>query len=113
MWLVANKTPFAADYAWVLDQAGNKIWLVVVKATFAIGPDGSCHLTGAESQCVRWPTRMESLGKAACDIEAGLAAGQSRRPTFWFVAMPWRREASAWPRSMWRSGSARSISDYE
>lgn len=48
MWLVTNRTPFAADYAWVLDKAGNKIWLVVVKATFNIQPDGSCRLAGNE-----------------------------------------------------------------
>src|SRR5678816_2757549 len=48
MWLVVNKTPFATDYAWVVDKAGNKIWLVLVKATFVIQPDGSCRLAGNE-----------------------------------------------------------------
>lgn len=48
MWVVVNKTPFAADYAWVIDKAGNKMWLVLVKATFVIQPDGSCRLAGNE-----------------------------------------------------------------
>jgi hypothetical protein len=52
MWLVANQTPFAADHAWVVDKDGNKTWLVVVKATFDILPDGTCRL-GGENDPVR------------------------------------------------------------
>lgn len=44
MWRIANDTPFAADYSWVIDGAGNRVWLVVAKAAFDIGPDGACRL---------------------------------------------------------------------
>ena len=53
MWSVANKTPFAADRSWVLDKAGNKTWLVVVKATFDVQPDGSLK---NQRQFVQLPT---------------------------------------------------------
>ena len=48
MWVIANKSPFAADYAWVIDKDENKIWLVVVKATFEIALDGTCFLTATQ-----------------------------------------------------------------
>ncbi len=73
MWLVDNKTPFAADYAWVLDQAGNKIWLVVVKATFAIQPDGSCRLTGAQEPVRQIADAYGEFGQSSLRYEADLA----------------------------------------
>ena len=48
MWLVNNRTPYAADSNWIQDKDANKIWLVVVKATFDIAPDGTTQL--AEQQ---------------------------------------------------------------
>jgi hypothetical protein len=44
MWRVDNRTPFEADSAWVRDVEGNKIWMVVVKATFDIDAGGRCRL---------------------------------------------------------------------
>ncbi|MFM0521675.1 MULTISPECIES: DUF2169 domain-containing protein [Caballeronia] len=44
MWSVANPTPFAADYQWGMDKNGNRIWMIVVKATFDIQSDGRCRL---------------------------------------------------------------------
>lgn len=41
MWQVDNRTPFAADRAWVRDRNGAEVWLVAVKCTFDITPDGS------------------------------------------------------------------------
>lgn len=45
MWQLYNKTPFAAERAFVRDKNGAEVWIVVVKATFTINPDGSTHLT--------------------------------------------------------------------
>jgi len=73
MWLVTNKTPFSADSAWVLDQAGNKIWLVVVKATFAIAPDGSCRLTGAQEPVRQMADAYGEFGQSSLRYEADLA----------------------------------------
>lgn len=48
MWLVSNNTPYAAERSWVQDKDGNKLWMVVVKATYDILPDGLTRL--AENQ---------------------------------------------------------------
>lgn len=72
MWIVANRTPFAADYAWVLDKAGNKIWLVVVKATFDIQPDGSCCLAGEQKPVLQMAEAYGEFGKTSLRYEADL-----------------------------------------
>lgn len=41
MWVVDNQTPFAAERAWVRDRNGAEVWLVAIRATFDILPDGS------------------------------------------------------------------------
>jgi hypothetical protein len=41
MWTISNNTGFPAEASWVQDKDANKIWLVCVKATFDILPDGS------------------------------------------------------------------------
>ncbi|GJG86587.1 hypothetical protein tb265_17680 [Gemmatimonadetes bacterium T265] len=41
MWMVENETPFAADRNWAIDKHGAKSWIVVVRATFDVLPDGS------------------------------------------------------------------------
>lgn len=40
MWSISNSTGFPAHGSWVQDKDLNKIWLVAVKATFDILPDG-------------------------------------------------------------------------
>jgi len=48
MWQVENTTPFAAHQAWTRDRDGAEVWLVAVRGTFLIHPDGST--TVAEEQ---------------------------------------------------------------
>lgn len=51
MWTLTNNTPFAAERCWVRDRHGAEVWLVAVKGTFLIAPDGSTPV--AEQQaCV-------------------------------------------------------------
>lgn len=40
MWALNNQTPFAAERSWVRDKNGAEVWLVVVKGTFDILPNG-------------------------------------------------------------------------
>ncbi|SDE43156.1 DUF2169 family type VI secretion system accessory protein [Ruegeria marina] len=40
MWLLFNNTPFAAERGWTRDENGAESWLVVIKATFDVAPDG-------------------------------------------------------------------------
>lgn len=48
MWTLHNRTPYAAERTWVQDPDGAKRWVVVVKGTFDIHPDG--RLTVADEQ---------------------------------------------------------------
>jgi hypothetical protein len=53
MWLVINKTPYSEAGAWVQDKNSNKIWLVVVKATFDIHAGGSTRLSEEQVPVLR------------------------------------------------------------
>ena len=48
MWALNNQTPFAAERCWVRDKDGAEVWLVAVKGTFDIHPDGTTSV--AEKQ---------------------------------------------------------------
>ncbi|RUV71951.1 MAG: DUF2169 domain-containing protein [Mesorhizobium sp.] len=44
MWILSNETPFAAQESWTRDERGHEIWLVAIKASFEIDPDGKQRL---------------------------------------------------------------------
>jgi hypothetical protein len=44
MWILSNQTPFAAQESWTRDERGHEVWLVAIKASFEIGPDGRQRL---------------------------------------------------------------------
>jgi hypothetical protein len=48
MWQHDNRTPFAAETAWTRDKNGAEVWIVAVKATYLVGPDGATEI--AEEQ---------------------------------------------------------------
>src|SRR5882724_11648862 len=56
MWILQNKTPYAAERALTVDLEGRDLWVVVVKGTFLIKPDGSTE-PAPEPQQV--PVRQE------------------------------------------------------
>lgn len=72
MWLITNKTPFDADYAWVLDKVGNKIWLVIVKATFDIQSDGTCRLAATNEPVWQVAQAYGEFGQSSLRYEADL-----------------------------------------
>ncbi|MBI4241712.1 MAG: DUF2169 domain-containing protein [Candidatus Rokubacteria bacterium] len=41
MWTLTEDLPFVAERAWVRDRNGAEVWLVVVRGSFDIHPDGS------------------------------------------------------------------------
>jgi len=59
MWQVDNRTPFATASSWVLDAEGNEIWVVAVKATYDIAPDGQCSISATQSSVLRDPVQGE------------------------------------------------------
>lgn len=44
MWRLRNETLFAATPSFVRDRAGREVWIVAVKATYAIADDGSLSI---------------------------------------------------------------------
>jgi hypothetical protein len=50
MWALDNRTPFAADRSWVRDRDGAEVWLVAVKGTFNINPDGSTRVADEQAE---------------------------------------------------------------
>jgi len=41
MWELVNQTPYAAERGFVRDHDGGEAWIVLVKATFDLSPDGN------------------------------------------------------------------------
>ncbi len=44
MWSLANYTAYAADRTWIRDINGAEVWIVAVKATYDILPDGRTQI---------------------------------------------------------------------
>lgn len=44
MWQLDNRTPYAAGRGWIRDQQGAEVWIVAVKATYDILPDGATRI---------------------------------------------------------------------
>jgi hypothetical protein len=55
MWLLDNKTPFAADNTWVRDENGAEEWIVAIKGSFAIQPDGQQVLDEEQARVAYFP----------------------------------------------------------
>lgn len=72
MWRIDNRTPFAAERAWVRDRDGSEIWLVAVKATFDIRPDGSTVIAQEQPPVLRVPEYYGEPGRSSLKYEADL-----------------------------------------
>jgi len=72
MWQVDNRTPFAAERGWVRDGNGAEIWLVAVKCTFDIKPDGSTAVSDDQPPVLRVPEYYGEPGKSSVKYEADL-----------------------------------------
>jgi hypothetical protein len=94
MWLLHNETPFAADRTWIRDERGAEFWLVAIRASFRVDPDGKQRLAPTQSE-VRMsplfeadPARTEmladsdfALSKTGTDVLlSGRAVAASGRP---------------------------------
>jgi hypothetical protein len=55
MWLLDNETPFAAERTWTRDEDGVEHWLVAIKASFDIYPDGKQVLSKWQVPVLRAP----------------------------------------------------------
>ena len=72
MWQVDNRTPFAAERGWVRDRNGAEVWLVAVKCTFDIKPDGSTAISPDQPPVLRIPEYYGEPGKSSIKYEEDL-----------------------------------------
>lgn len=72
MWLLNNTTPFAAERTWVRDKNGAEIWLVAVRCSFIIQPDGVQILAPKQTEVSRIPKFSGNPGSSSlideCDL---------------------------------------------
>ena len=67
-----NYTRFAAERTWVRDKDGAEIWLVAVKGTYLIQPDGTTKLADEQVPVTRVPEYLGEPENPACSYECDL-----------------------------------------
>lgn len=72
MWQLDNQTPFAAERSWVRDRDGAEVWIVAVKAAFAIGPEGTLALAPEQVEVTHVPEYHGEPGLSSLKYEADL-----------------------------------------
>jgi hypothetical protein len=72
MWQLDNRTPFAAERGWVRDRDGSEVWLVAVKASFDIRPDGSTAVAKEQPPVLRLPEHHGEPGRSSVKYDADL-----------------------------------------
>jgi hypothetical protein len=72
MWQIDNRTPFAADRGWVRDRRGTEVWLVAVKCTFDVRPDGSTVVSAHQPPVLRAAEYTGAPGKSSLRFDSDL-----------------------------------------
>jgi hypothetical protein len=79
MWELSNRTRFAAERTFARDRDGAEVLLVVVKATFAIGPDGALRVADEQIPVARVPRHLGDPDSSSLlhDADFALARGST------------------------------------
>lgn len=72
MWAIENHTPFAAERSWVRDKNGAEVWLVAVRGTFDIFPDGRLGIAEQQNDVCLAPEYCGEPGKSSLLYESDL-----------------------------------------
>jgi hypothetical protein len=72
MWAIENHTPFAAERSWVRDKNGAEVWLVAVRGTFSIFPDGTVEIAEKQGDVCMAPVYCGEPGKSSLHYESDL-----------------------------------------
>ena len=78
MWALDNRTPYAADRTWGRDRDGVPEWIVAVKGTFDVRPDGSLQLADEQVPPTLLPEYHGDAGTSSVRYPADLV---STKPT--------------------------------
>jgi hypothetical protein len=76
MWALKNRTPYAAERNWTRDKAGVHHWVVAVKATFGIAPDGKLTLADEQIPPVLAPVYFGEPGLSSLRFDSDLLAAK-------------------------------------
>lgn len=71
MWSVDNKTAYAAAGGWIRDIDGSEVWIVAVKATYDIEPDGSLRVSADQVPVHRAAVPQPGLQSLLSDTDLG------------------------------------------
>ncbi|MET0026295.1 MAG: DUF2169 domain-containing protein [Candidatus Thiodiazotropha sp.] len=71
MWQLDNRTPYAAAQGWIRDREGAEIWLVAVKATYEILPDGGARLAEEQVPVYSGPQKDPATGQLRYETDLG------------------------------------------
>jgi hypothetical protein len=72
MWTLNNRTPYGAERTWLRDKQGVPHWLVAVKATFAIAPNGTLSLADEQLPPARAPEWQGEPGKSSLKYDSDI-----------------------------------------
>ena len=72
MWQLENRTPFAAERAWVRDRDGAEVWLVAVKCTFQVHANGATEVAAEQPPVLRGPQYCGEGGGSSIRFDADL-----------------------------------------
>ena len=78
MWVINNKTPYAADGSWIQDKDANKFWMLVLKATFNILPTGETEPAEEQELPLRLPRYYGEPEVSSLRCEADLLGLKKR-----------------------------------
>jgi hypothetical protein len=72
MWALDNRTPFAAERCWVRDRDGAEIWLVAIKCSFDIHPDGATEVSATQPPVLEVPESYGEPGASSVKYDVDL-----------------------------------------
>ncbi len=74
MWALDNDTPYAAERSWTRDKDGAHVWIVAVKATFDIAPNGALRLADEQIPPVLEPVHHGDPATTSLKYDSDLLA---------------------------------------
>lgn len=77
MLQLANRTPYSAERTIVLDKNGEKSWVVVVKATYRVNPDGTTELADEQIPPCYSPEYIGEPGQSSLRYEADMVPAKA------------------------------------
>jgi hypothetical protein len=68
MWQLDNRTPFAAERTWTRDRDGAEVWLVALKCTFDITPEGRAVAAAVQPPVTTTPEFLDPVESVASSL---------------------------------------------